>query len=346
MTNDLKGKLVQCSSDVKPEQQEYLWKPFLAKGTFGLLAGEAGVGKTTIAIDLAARLTTNANWPDGTINIWTGGALLSASEDSFQKINKHRSHAAKVEHSKLYVVVSSFDPITQTESLIKELKVLVPERNIEFIIIDPLVDWVKGDLNKANDVRNSIRKLVSFAEEFDVAILGITHFAKVKEGVALIDRILGSQAFSAYARVVLIAAKDKNGDCYLGFAKNNYHRTDKVIKYSIEPCEVTYDGIEGSFETTKINWGDTHDYISISDILGGKKISKPEQDLRKKCQQLIEFIGSEKRRSTEVEKWFIPNLGGESTLKKVKKNARIKSARVDGVWYYLPYSETEGSADY
>lgn len=85
MTNDLKGKLVQCSSDVKPEQQEYLWKPFLAKGTFGLLVGEAGVGKTTIAIDLAARLTTNANWPDGTINIWTGGALLSASEDSFQK---------------------------------------------------------------------------------------------------------------------------------------------------------------------------------------------------------------------------------------------------------------------
>jgi putative DNA primase/helicase len=44
------------------------------------------------------------------------------------------------------------------------------------------------------------------------AILGITHFTKGSEGRAPIDRVAGSVAFGALARVVMIAAREHDGD--------------------------------------------------------------------------------------------------------------------------------------
>src|SRR5690606_4205726 len=94
--------------------------------------------------------------------------------------------------------------------------------DVGLLLLDPLVSAVKGDMHRANDVRRSLQAVVDFAEENDCAVLGISHFAKGGAGSTPSERVIGSQAFSALARTVLVAAKQEEGETrVLARAKSN-----------------------------------------------------------------------------------------------------------------------------
>ena len=122
--------------------------------------------------------------------------------------------------------------------------------DIKLLMIDPIISAVGGDANKATDVRRSLQVLVDFGQEFNCAVVGITHFAKGTSGSSPAERIIGSQAFTALARMVWSAAKrEDEGDCILVRAKSNISTLDGGIKYQVEP-ETVLDHIE----TTKTVW--------------------------------------------------------------------------------------------
>ncbi|HTU03240.1 MAG TPA: AAA family ATPase, partial [Candidatus Sulfotelmatobacter sp.] len=50
---------------VQPEAVRWLWPHWLSLGKLQLLAGSPGTGKTTIAVSLAAAITSGGGWPDG-----------------------------------------------------------------------------------------------------------------------------------------------------------------------------------------------------------------------------------------------------------------------------------------
>ena len=60
---------VSCTNHITPESVRWLWENWLAHGKFHLLAGEPGTGKTHIALDMAATISTGGvfgrRWPDG-----------------------------------------------------------------------------------------------------------------------------------------------------------------------------------------------------------------------------------------------------------------------------------------
>src|SRR5215475_12266442 len=66
------------AAKVKPEPIRWLWPDWLSLGKLHLLAGSPGTGKTTIAVSLAAAITTGAAWPDGgtcqpgDVLVWSG----------------------------------------------------------------------------------------------------------------------------------------------------------------------------------------------------------------------------------------------------------------------------------
>src|SRR5438876_2621430 len=50
---------------VNPKPIRWLWNGYLAAGKFHVLAGQPGTGKTTIALDFAAIVSSGGLWPDG-----------------------------------------------------------------------------------------------------------------------------------------------------------------------------------------------------------------------------------------------------------------------------------------
>src|SRR5271156_4221351 len=63
----------QCSATVElqsaviiaPRAIEWLWPGWLARGRLHILAGQPGAGKTTLALEFAAIISSAGAWPDG-----------------------------------------------------------------------------------------------------------------------------------------------------------------------------------------------------------------------------------------------------------------------------------------
>ncbi|MCH7686384.1 MAG: AAA family ATPase, partial [Planctomycetes bacterium] len=71
-------------SDLTPQSVECLWEPRFPLGEITNVEGDPGCNKSSLLLDLAARVSTGRSMPDGTSGI-DGGVLLLAGEDSVRK---------------------------------------------------------------------------------------------------------------------------------------------------------------------------------------------------------------------------------------------------------------------
>ncbi len=130
-----------------------------------------------------------------------------------------------------------FDPARDMEGL---KRTAIALGNVAAIIIDPIVNAITGDAHRANDVRRDLTPVVNLARELNCAVIGISHFAKNSEGRNPTDRVIGSQAFSAYARMVLVCAKDEtSARCVFTRAKSNAGPTGGGFEYRLERKSIT-----------------------------------------------------------------------------------------------------------
>ncbi len=97
-----------------------------------------------------------------------------------------------------------FDPATDMPDLLLAAA-RIPD--LRLVIIDPVILAVRGDSNTNGDVRRGLFPLVKLAETTGAAVIGITHFSKGTTGKNPIERVTGSLAFAAAARVVLAVAR-------------------------------------------------------------------------------------------------------------------------------------------
>ena len=216
------------ATQIAPQAIRWAWPGWLALGKLTILAGAGGTGKTTLTIGLAAVLTSGGRWPDGEHCKERRSVIVWSSEDDPADTIVPRLLAAGADLSKVYILqgringlgdVQPFDPAKDIDLL---AEVLSRVGDVGLIMIDPIVSAVAGDMHRANDVRRSLQGLVDLAEEYGCAVLGITHFSKGSAGSNPAERVLGSQAFGALARTVLVAAKQEDSDLrVLARAKSN-----------------------------------------------------------------------------------------------------------------------------
>ena len=245
-------------SELKPEPVRWLWPGWLALGKLHILAGAPGQGKTTIALAMAATVTIGGRWPDGS-RCAPGNVLVWSGEDDPADTLLPRLIASGADRSRVYFVggtrtgddVQSFDPATDLPELQAQAEAI---GGVKLIIVDPIVSAVTGDSHKNTEVRRALQPVVDLASRMDAAAIGITHFSKSGQGNDPASRVVGSVAFTAVARVVLVAAKNKGADGnerrILARGKSNIGPDDGGFEYHIEQGE-PLPGIHASYAT----WG-------------------------------------------------------------------------------------------
>ncbi|GAA5072304.1 AAA family ATPase [Lysobacter panacisoli] len=215
---------------VTPESVDWLWEGWLAAGKLHILGGQPGTGKTTIALALAASITTGGGWPDGkraelgTVVVWSGeddpadtlAPRLRAAGTDMQRVHFVQGVREGLDHR-------PFNPSQDVGALRTALAEL---SDVRLLIVDPIVSAVSGDSHKNAEVRRGLQPLVDLAREHRCALLGITHFTKGTSGREPVERITGSLAFGALARLVLVTAKGEAGNGeparrFLARAKSN-----------------------------------------------------------------------------------------------------------------------------
>lgn len=252
------GVVLLCGSDLKPEPVQWLWHEWLAKGKLHLLAGAPGQGKTTIAIAFAATVTSGGRWPDGS-RCEVGNVLVWSGEDDPADTLLPRLMAAGGDRKRVYFVDStriageslSFDPARDMKALQAAAEKI---GDVRLLVVDPIVSAVTGDSHKNTETRRALQPLVDMASDMNAALVGITHFSKGGQGGDPSQRVMGSVAFTAVARVVLVAAKVKGDDGedrrILARSKSNIGPDDGGYEYNLEQGE-PLPGISASYVT----WG-------------------------------------------------------------------------------------------
>ncbi|CAJ0719350.1 AAA family ATPase [Ralstonia mannitolilytica] len=284
--------LTTCAADVVPEPITWLWPGWLPAGKLSILAGSPGTGKTTLALDLAATVTTGGTWPDGSEYSKPGNVLIWSGEDHPADTLVPRLIAAGADLKRVFFTqtvanesgeLQPFDPAKDIDLLSQRLTEL---GGADLLIVDPIVSAVSGDAHRVNDVRRNLQALVDAAAVHRCAVLGISHFAKGTKGSSPAERVIGSQAFVALARMVLVAGKDEGAERrILARAKSNIAADDGGFGYSIEQVEAS-PGIVAS----RIVWGE---FVggSARDILGDVE-HRDDQDQRTALEDAMGFLRS------------------------------------------------------
>lgn len=252
------GVVLVCGSSLTPQSVAWVWEYWLAQGKLHVLAGAPGQGKTTIALAFAATLTIGGRWPDGT-RCTAGNVLIWSGEDDPSDTLLPRLIAMGADRDRIFFVTGArvggelvtFDPARDMHQLLRAIEKI---GGISLLIVDPIVSAVAGDSHKNTEVRRALQPLVDLAASCQCAVLGISHFSKGGQGQDPTQRVVGSIAFSAVARVVLVAAKVKSEDGtdrrILARSKSNLGPDDGGFEYHIEQTE-PLPGIQASY----IAWG-------------------------------------------------------------------------------------------
>lgn len=188
----------------------WLWTGHIPHGAMTLLIGDPGLGKSQLTLDLTARVSRGAPWPDGT-SCDLGNVLLLASEDSVERTVMPRLRAAGADLDRVIVLDTITAPGARPRmfDLSKDLSLLedlIVANYIEMIVIDPLNGYL-GSTNawKESEVRAVLGPACAMADRHDVALVGVMHLNKDSTRSA-IHRVIGSVAFGAVTRSMFAVA--------------------------------------------------------------------------------------------------------------------------------------------
>lgn len=328
-----------CASNVKMIPISWLWNGYLAAGKLHILGGAPGTGKTTIGMALASIVTTGGDWPDGEKSP-VGNVVIWSGEDDPSDTLVPRLVQAEADLDKVHFVAGvrdgdekrPFDPARDMRQLHRALADI---GGASLLIIDPIVSAIVGDSHKNAEVRRGLQPLADLAASENCAVLGITHFSKGTAGRDPVERITGSLAFGAVARVVMVAAKnqeenEEGGSTRLFLrVKSNIGPDDGGFEYELQQTELeTKQGIYAS----AVVWGDrvegtARDLLAAADATSetgkGSALSYAEAFLSG-------LLAKGPVNKKEIEALALQAGYSMPTIERAKTSMNIKSVKVGG----------------
>lgn len=305
-------------SDVQTQPIEWLWYPFIPYGKLTIIQGDPGDGKTTLALNIAAKLSKGEVLENETMTQEPVTIIYQTAEDGLADTVKPRLENAEADCSKILVIDESSKLLSMTDERLE--KALI-QTNAKVLILDPIQAYLGGgmDMNRANEARSITKQLGLLAEKYKCAILLIGHMNKAA-GNKAVYRGMGSIDFFAVARSVLLVGRVK-GEPDI--------RAVVQIKNNIAAF-----GHSKAFRLSEKGFEWLGDYeITADEVLGGiaPKINKLEQakQMLRKLSESSNMIQSNKIFSMADEKGI-----SKRTLETAKKELGIKAKKINDLWYW------------
>lgn len=218
------GRVVTSYAEIPMRAVDWLWTNYVPLGKLTELIGDPGLGKSTIAIDLAARVSTGRSMPGvpegerGTDLTESAGVMILSTEDDPEDTIKPRLVAsggdpARVFEMKLQTTDSGVMQLTIPDDL-DHVRATIEERGIKLVILDPLVAYLGGktDAHRDQDVRRALGPLSGLAADLGIAVLSIRHMNKNDQVNNVLYRGGGSIGITAQARSVLFVSAQQQDD--------------------------------------------------------------------------------------------------------------------------------------
>ena len=333
--------------DVAPEPLDWFWPGRLLFGKYNLLVGDGGIGKSTVAIDLAARLSRGFPLPDGTRHE-ASGALLVMPEDGAGDTIRPRLENAGADLSRIGLIQTVTDPTDGLETVptipdhIADLENAIEAIGARLLVIDPLLGCLGDAVNEYRDkeVRRALAPLIAMCERRRIALIGLLHISKGNTGNAK-HRGNASVAFMNLSRSTLYAANDPDipGCFVLAQSKTNLGPLVPSLRYRLEGQEngharVAWEGVSAHTAESLNAQGSTQEERS---------------ELHDAEEFLLEVLADGPLLYSALIK-LARNAGiAERTLKRAKASLHVESKKArtqDGQWtWHLPTTPKPAAKD-
>lgn len=192
-------------TDIETEKQEWLWQGRLPAGATASFSGPAGTQKSTIAKDIAARLTAGLPMPGcgKETALPPCNVMYFTAEDRRSVVRDLvEAHGGDLKRLHVHDQAASDDPIDLLEHL-TDLEEQVRELNARLVILDPLNAFVGGDISTDAKARRTLSgKLNALARRTGACLLLIRNWGRATDGPGS-QRSLGSHSTSDVARCTM-----------------------------------------------------------------------------------------------------------------------------------------------
>ena len=324
-------------SAVRPERVRWLWEPRLPFAKVVLLLGRPDEGKTTLALDIAARVSTGAAMPFSTTKRTPAGVVVLTAEDGLADTVRPRLEAAGADLDRIVSAVPDELP-TLDEPGLAYIRGLVERVDAKLVIVDPFAAFIPDgvDTHKDHSSRRLLRKLSLLAETTGAAVLALRHPHKGSGGNAK-EAGGGSIAFTAACRVELLAGADPEDDTrkILCRVKGNLAPPFPALAYRL---------VASGF-TVKVRW------LCETDHLAEQLLAQPtdpdERSVLDEAKDAILDILAGGPVAAETAIRELKKLGiAERTWRRAKAALRVKSLKssFDGEWTWTQPGPEEKAA--
>ena len=164
-------------SEVQSQEIEWLWYPFIPYGKLTIIQGDPGDGKTTMVLNLAAKLSKGEALDENMKVTEPVNVIYQTAEDGLADTVKPRLELAGADCERIIVIDESDKSLSMVDERLEEAIVRTGAR---LLILDPIQAYLGGgmDMNRANEARDMTKKLGALAEKTKCAIILIGHMNK------------------------------------------------------------------------------------------------------------------------------------------------------------------------
>ncbi|EDS05728.1 hypothetical protein CLOSCI_03096 [[Clostridium] scindens ATCC 35704] len=324
--NEPNLKLINMEQ-VEVEKIDWLIYPFIPFGKVTIVQGDPGEGKTTMVLQIIAKLTKGESVLSGsdepilegkTMALDPVNVIYQTAEDGLGDTIKPRLLAAGADCSRVMVIDDNDQALTMMDVRLEEAIIQTKAR---LVVLDPIQGFLGADvdMHRANEIRPLMKRVAILAEKYHCAIILIGHMNKNSNGKSSY-RGLGSIDFQAAARSVLIVGriKDEPEIRVVCHVKSSLAPEGKSIAFRLDK--------DKGFE-----WIGEYD-ISADDLLSGDNRG---QKIHAAKEFLKEILVSGSMAQTKVAEEAESRGIKKKTLWNAKKELEIDSVKIGSQWFWM-----------
>lgn len=337
-------------NDIQSEPLQWLWPGRVPLGKLVVAAGDAGLGKSLLAVYMAACITTGRAFCDGTMPDQGDVLLISAEDDAGDTI-RPRLEAAGADLTRIDTVDAvevtidgqkrergfTLADVDVIKSAILQKK--MEGRSLRVVVIDPISAYYdQTNANQNAEVRGLLRPLAELARQEHLTILFVTHLRKASAERAQY-RVTGSHGLVAACRAAWLVAEDQDQPEWRLFAP---------VKMNLGPKpDSRRFRVIGTDTAALIEWDPLPVETDADELLDSEHTSEHSQriDAMGWLESRLQEGSVEAR--TLLEEARADGLS-ERTLYRAKKKLHVESKRESptGAWQWvMPDCQTAMSSD-
>ena len=297
---------------------------YIRNGKISMIQGDGEMGKTTVALAIAAAVSTGTALPGGFVFDAPARVIVQNAEDSYNQTIRPRLEMLGADCDMIHVIDEDDAALSFTDERIEQA---IIKTQAKLCIFDPVQAYFRGaNMNSANSVRPVMKHLGKVAERHDCAVLLVGHLNKGSLRTRAAYRGLGSIDIYSAARSVMSVNKLDEYTRVMVHTKSNLAPKGAMIAFGFDPV-------------AGFNWQGECD-INADDLFNGARQTHESQS--DKAQRLIlDMLSNGAEEAAKILRTAEMQGISEKTLKRAKSELGVYSFKKSERWFWSMPIETK-----